>query len=301
MKKRRDGFTLIELLVVMAIIAILAAIVVPNVAQYIAKGRVTRALSECQSIELALTKMLADASRGNLGDLFNGARVNALAEDMMTGPLDWFAKATKIYTNTVYALLREGRGVLGKEDPNCTDPDTSICPTLIDKELGFQYALVLDTMAVKKLGTSYLDIGFDPWGNMYNIFPGPWSLRWGLSPFRVYMPESTEEKSLPGRATVSDGLTVTEMDDPDTGETGLTIGFPASRNQMAFIWSNGANLRSSQAVYNLVRLGLKPVYGDGPARENVNFYDPQQDGLFAGGGDDINNWDQNQSWSRFYN
>ncbi len=307
MKNRKQGFTLVELLVVMAIIAILAAIVVPNVARYMVKSRVTRAMTECNSIETSLVKMLADSNRGELKDLFNSGAVDDLARDLMPVPPfngDFFKAALKIYTNTVYALLREGRGVLGKNDAGCTDPDETVCPTLLDKELNFMYKSVVDVMAVKKLGTNYLDIGFDPWGNMYNIWPGPWSMRKGPIVFRVYMPESDENNPLPGRATVGDGLTVTGMADPDTYETDLKLGYPASRNQVAFIWSNGANLKSSQAIYRMDGIygqsNTNPPYTT-PAPGNVNYYDLEQDGLFCCGGDDINNWDADQSWNRFYN
>jgi prepilin-type N-terminal cleavage/methylation domain-containing protein len=278
--KKRQGFTLVELLVVMAIIAILASIVVPNVASYIRKSRMTAALSEIQSIELALTKMLADADRGSLNNIFvrekwaNDTLVGGMLFAVGGNPIFNFEKAIEIYTRTIYALLRDGRAALGLSD-----------------DTGFTYASVLDQNAVRKLGTNYLDIEFDPWGNLYNIVPGPWPSTF-LTPdergqlmnfFRVYMRDDNTQ-SLPGRGIQQDGLTFSTID-PETDQS-ITIGYPAPRNPVAFIWSSGQNLVSGQAIYT--PLDIVPRY-------------IEQEEELMGGGDDINNWDNGRSWERFYN
>ena len=282
--KKRQGFTLVELLVVMAIIAILASIVVPNVASYIRKSRMTAALSEIQSIELALVKMLADADRSSLHHLFNPAAVRATigSGDGLLTPAQ-FQAAVTLYTRTTYALLREGRGVLTATDAN--------------------YRALLDQNAIRKLGINYLDIDFDPFGNLYNIYPGPWPAKNGPNVFRTYMVDTG--KTLPGSSgTRIDELTLganpgdpsgmtpdgsiidTETNDP------IVIGFPAPRNPVAFIWSSGQNMVSGQAIYSL--------QGYGNADKSV-YYDQNQDLEFMGGGDDVNNWDNGRSWERFYN
>ena len=54
MQSRSRGFTLIEIMVVVVILAVLGALVVPNVLDKVDQARVTRAKSDIQAIETAL-------------------------------------------------------------------------------------------------------------------------------------------------------------------------------------------------------------------------------------------------------
>ncbi|HOE66994.1 MAG TPA: type II secretion system protein [Candidatus Hydrogenedentes bacterium] len=240
---KRSGFTLIELLVVIAIISILAAIAVPNIARYIAKAQMAKAVSEISSIELSLTKMLADSGKKDFSQFFTSI------------PSANVAEALEIYKDWFYKLLRVGRAAINDNVP-------------------------LRSEVVARLGDSYLDLGKDPWDNRYFFYPGPWK---GPMAFRshVRLPENAAGEP---QVYVYDANRKAERDADVPGNPradGLP-GFPAPRSMNVYIWSAGQNLENDQAIIEM--------YGD------PNAHDP----LYKGGGDDINNWDNNAGWSGFY-
>src|SRR3989337_1098345 len=57
------GFTLMELLIVVAIIAILAAIAVPNFLEAQARSKVTRAMSDMRTVDVAMKSYRIDGNR----------------------------------------------------------------------------------------------------------------------------------------------------------------------------------------------------------------------------------------------
>lgn len=71
-KANQHGFTLIELMVVVAIIAILAAIAVPQYQDYIARGRIAEGLSMATSAKLLVSETYASQGPGSM-DLASAA------------------------------------------------------------------------------------------------------------------------------------------------------------------------------------------------------------------------------------
>jgi prepilin-type N-terminal cleavage/methylation domain-containing protein len=62
----QKGFTLIELLVVIGILGAIAAIVIPNVGQFIGRGKTESYATELHNIETSVMAMLVDDSNSTL-------------------------------------------------------------------------------------------------------------------------------------------------------------------------------------------------------------------------------------------
>ena len=307
--RKKQGFTLVELLVVMAIIAILAAIVVPNAARFIGRARVTRALAEIQGMETATTAMLTDAGRSSLSQIFKPGAVPALVingpgaalNGVVISPVpagNWpalmtanFEAVTLMYSNVVYDLLRYGRDVLRQDGTVASD-----APNVIDRNM------------LAKLGTSYMDVGNDSWGSQYRIYPGPWKFasaggaaRWPIifRKFSVDTGASTRGVKDDGYSlrdltlgTPKDLITTTFSTIVEDAATWPNkIGFPADSGKSMYIWSLGENMRSGQMMYST-------TYTPDNA---FSWYNNPQDGSDLAGGDDINNWDKDSTWARFTN
>lgn len=85
--KKRKGFTLIELLIVVAIIAILAAIAIPQFAQYRIRGYNAAANSDIRNAKTAEEALFADyQAYGDGGGLMSGKPVTLTTQDFSSNP-----------------------------------------------------------------------------------------------------------------------------------------------------------------------------------------------------------------------
>jgi prepilin-type N-terminal cleavage/methylation domain-containing protein len=80
------GFTLAEVLVVLAIVAIMAAVLMPVLTKQLSKGDVGRVISDIGSVQTAMEAFLSDVRRipGDLGDLT--APITASDTDVLAAP-----------------------------------------------------------------------------------------------------------------------------------------------------------------------------------------------------------------------
>lgn len=85
MNKTQQGFTLIELMIVVAIIAILAAIAIPQYQNYVARSAVTRLVGETAAYKTAVEDCLAQgdlACKDNAPEITKSASANGIATEI---------------------------------------------------------------------------------------------------------------------------------------------------------------------------------------------------------------------------
>ena len=97
--RKKSGFTLIELLIVVAIIAILAAIAVPNFLEAQIRSKVSRVKSDHRSIATAIEAYYVDHNAppremhdGWYGDTYNGFAVRGVLWWGLTTPIAYITK-----------------------------------------------------------------------------------------------------------------------------------------------------------------------------------------------------------------
>ncbi len=241
-----------------AVLLFVVYVVAQNVGVLRNLGRSADALNECTAIDVALGKLLDDAGQGSLGGLFDPAAFKeASTWYAARHGVDAFEASVAVYTRAAYALLREGGGALAMRPPR----NDALRPEV-----------------VQNLGTEYMALRNDPWGNPYQFFAAPWPEGWGPVVFRDW--RDIVDTAQP------DALTVTL-----TGDYPGTLGFPAAAPAHTYIWTFGGNGISDQPRYDRTHEYAPPAW---------QHYREDAPDHYLGGGDDINNWDTDHSCIMFY-
>ncbi len=124
----QKGFTLIEMIVVVGIIAVLAAVIVPNIGKFIGTGEDGAKAAEWESVQTAMNAMMAEkavvlipASNTAAVGTQNWAEVPA-AVTLGEQPLGPYLQKTK----TVYLYCYDENGQIYDQ---YEEGDTTNCPT----------------------------------------------------------------------------------------------------------------------------------------------------------------------------
>ena len=127
----QKGFTLIEMIVVVGIIAVLAAVIVPNIGKFIGTGEDGAKSAEQESVETAMSAMMADKAVTTVTALASSTNTWAAlpveaAGD--TGAVSLFnadpALAYLQLDPTVYFYCYDANGLITRQD----EGPTSVCP-----------------------------------------------------------------------------------------------------------------------------------------------------------------------------
>jgi hypothetical protein len=140
-----------SVLIAVVFLVLAASVLAPRVG-HIERRPMAMAVASVRNADLALTKLLADAQRRNLRQLFS---------DPASLDRPSFIEMIAHHTALAYELLRKGKGA-----------DIGLKPEI-----------------KQKLMDSYMNIAKDPWGTAYRFYFGPLKCRVNEIPFRSYRGE----------------------------------------------------------------------------------------------------------------
>jgi len=93
--KSKSGFTLVEIMIVVGIIALLAAIAVPNFLRARKRSQATRILADLRVIDSALAQYAVEYNKAS-GDTVQWAGIQLYLKD---GTIPWFSNGCDLFGN----------------------------------------------------------------------------------------------------------------------------------------------------------------------------------------------------------
>ena len=140
------GFTLIEVLVVIAVAAILLSIALPNLANFIANGRISSASNDLAS-DLMFARSLASSNQGQAvvcaasPTVITGTGTsiatscNATVVQCSAAPNDWIFLGRVVFIDKNFNGKCDGNETIIRYTPPTLTPDTSSTPTAVTLNL----------------------------------------------------------------------------------------------------------------------------------------------------------------------
>ncbi len=111
----QKGFTLIEMIVVVGIIAVLAAVIVPNIGKFIGSGEQGAKNAEWESVQTAMNAMMADKAITAVAALGTGGSSSNGWADKPTGTDSAFLDGYLQNGTTVYFYCYDAQGQVTKQ------------------------------------------------------------------------------------------------------------------------------------------------------------------------------------------
>jgi len=154
MLKNKKGFTLIELIIVVAIMAVLIALLAPNVMKYLDKSKVSKDLSTLDSVKIAFNAEIMDEDvYGYCTDANYGKEGN---DALLAGKTIEDLAAEDIFTPAIFGDVLDD-GVLAASDVfECKAAQGAVIKVYLDGKGGVAVAAVKDDKVVEYEDGKYL-------------------------------------------------------------------------------------------------------------------------------------------------